>query len=128
MITHDQLIYAIEHETPLRHGKDFTVMHPLDEVTKLQNGDPFFAVWNSQAPKPSVPAMIAIFEKKYQKGFADMMARETRDYYLAKCDWTQHADVPTETTEKWKAYRQALRDMTTQPGYPLTIDWPVPPT
>jgi hypothetical protein len=26
----------------------------------------------------------------------------------------------------WAAYRQSLRDITAQPGFPGNIDWPVP--
>jgi Phage tail assembly chaperone protein len=46
---------------------------------------------------------------------------------LAASDWTQLPDVPLATKSAWVEYRQKLRDLTTQPEYPLNIDWPVPP-
>lgn len=50
-----------------------------------------------------------------------------RGALLAASDWTQLPDVPLDTKTAWAAYRQALRDITTQPGYPLDIEWPVAP-
>lgn len=52
--------------------------------------------------------------------------RKQRNDLLAACDWTQVADAPVDK-EAWAAYRQALRDITAQEGFPLSIDWPVAP-
>lgn len=54
-------------------------------------------------------------------------ARADRDQRLAATDWTQLGDVPAATVQKWSPYRQALRDLPTQPGFPRTIVWPVLP-
>ena len=53
--------------------------------------------------------------------------RQTRDDKLADCDWTQVADAPVDKTV-WATYRQALRDITAQEGFPWTITWPDVPT
>lgn len=52
--------------------------------------------------------------------------RVTRDELLVKSDWTQVADAPVDKAA-WAAYRQALRDIPQQTGFPTTIDWPVKP-
>ena len=52
--------------------------------------------------------------------------RATRDAKLAECDWTQVADAPVDKAV-WATYRQALRDVTTQEGFPWTITWPDAP-
>ncbi len=52
--------------------------------------------------------------------------RATRDAKLAECDWTQVADAPVDKTV-WATYRQALRDITLQEGFPWTITWPDAP-
>jgi hypothetical protein len=52
--------------------------------------------------------------------------RATRDEKLAECDWTQVADAPVDKTV-WATYRQALRDVTAQSGFPWTITWPTQP-
>lgn len=50
--------------------------------------------------------------------------RLRRDGLLAACDWTQLPDVPTETTQAWESYRQALRDITDQQLFPDAVTWP----
>lgn len=52
--------------------------------------------------------------------------RAERDKKLADCDWTQVADAPVNKTT-WATYRQALRDITDQSGFPWTINWPSAP-
>jgi hypothetical protein len=54
-----------------------------------------------------------------------------RNALLANSDWTQLADVPltAEMKAQWATYRQALRDITDQSGFPDQINWPgTPPT
>jgi hypothetical protein len=55
------------------------------------------------------------------------LAREERNTRLSDTDWTQLADAPVDK-EAWAAYRQALRDVPSQEGFPLTVQWPEPPT
>jgi hypothetical protein len=52
--------------------------------------------------------------------------RSERNTKLAATDWTQIADSTADKTA-WAAYRQALRDITSQAGFPWTIDWPEQP-
>ena len=58
---------------------------------------------------------------------ASWRARAERDRRLTESDWTQLPDIPDATKLKWQAYRQALRDVTAQPGFPERIEWPVAP-
>ena len=54
--------------------------------------------------------------------------RSTRNTKLAATDWTQLADAPLSETTKtlWANYRQALRDITSQPD-PYEIVWATEP-
>jgi len=52
--------------------------------------------------------------------------REDRNKRLSESDWTQVLDAPVDQTA-WAAYRQALRDVTAQAGFPWDIEWPVKP-
>ena len=56
-----------------------------------------------------------------------VLARANRDRLLARTDWTQGKDISTEVSNKWTEYRQALRDITSQEGFPNNIQWPVQP-
>ena len=52
-----------------------------------------------------------------------------RQQNLVACDWTQIPNGPlTEQQQQaWAVYRQELRDITTQSGYPFNVIWPTPP-
>lgn len=52
--------------------------------------------------------------------------RKERDVKLYGCDWTQLSDVSVDKP-RWGAYRQQLRDLTNQPGFPWNVVWPVSP-
>lgn len=52
--------------------------------------------------------------------------RAERDGKLTLCDWTQVIDAPIDKTA-WAVYRQALRDIPAQVGFPNEITWPVEP-
>lgn len=56
-------------------------------------------------------------------------ARAQRDKLLAATDWTQTLDAPidADTREAMRAYRQALRDVPQQEGFPNNISWPEMP-
>ena len=54
-------------------------------------------------------------------------ARYKRNRLLDECDWTQMSDVPLENKDALAAYRQALRDLPEQPGFPEAIAWPDAP-
>ncbi|WP_213766746.1 tail fiber assembly protein [Caballeronia sp. dw_19] len=54
-------------------------------------------------------------------------ARTERDQLLRESDWTQGRDVPPALSEAWAPYRQALREISDQPGFPRSIEWPTQP-
>jgi hypothetical protein len=49
--------------------------------------------------------------------------RDERNYKIAACDWTQLEDAPVDRTA-WATYRQALRDVPAQAGFPWNVVWP----
>lgn len=55
--------------------------------------------------------------------------RQERNLLLKECDWTHVTDSSLSDAEKtsWAAYRQALRDVTEQPGFPFDFTWPTKP-
>jgi len=53
-------------------------------------------------------------------------ARQRRDRLLQASDWTQVPDAPVDK-DAWATYRQALRDITKQSGFPLEVIWPNKP-
>lgn len=57
------------------------------------------------------------------------LERNLRDKLLEICDWRviKAAETGIPESQEWKDYRQALRDVTTQPGFPWEINWPKAP-
>lgn len=55
--------------------------------------------------------------------------RAERDLRMAAADWVTLRSVRTgqPIPAGWAAYLQALADVPEQPGFPMSIDWPVPP-
>jgi len=56
---------------------------------------------------------------------AAAQVREERDEKLAATDWRASSDLTMST--EWATYRQALRDITTQEGFPNSVVWPTEP-
>lgn len=52
--------------------------------------------------------------------------RSERNDKLAESDWTQVIDAPVDQAA-WATYRQGLRDITTQVGFPWDVIWPTEP-
>lgn len=68
-------------------------------------------------------------EAEWAAGANDRAAsalRTERNAKLAESDWTQIADATVDKAA-WASYRQALRDITKQAGFPATVVWPEKP-
>lgn len=53
--------------------------------------------------------------------------RRIRNQLIAETDWTQFEDIRQEIRDKWKPYRQALRDITIDYTSLDTVEWPTKP-
>lgn len=73
------------------------------------------------------PAEVSQFEIDMANRISEVSEsmRVQRNALLAETDWWASSDY-TMTTEQ-TAYRQALRDITGQAGFPTDITWPTKP-
>ena len=74
---------------------------------------------------------VAVADKTPEELQADLdlqaaKVRVQRNERLAESDWTQLADTPVDSLG-WVVYRQGLRDITKQSGFPWEIIWPIEP-
>jgi hypothetical protein len=53
--------------------------------------------------------------------------RQIRNGMISSADWTQVLDAPVDQAV-WAEYRQALRDVPQQAGFPWDVQWPDEPT
>ena len=98
----------------------------------------FFTRWvhtpadspDNVAPKDTDVGGIAIYltDAEYDTVLA-ASARQKRDRLIATTDYLVTPDYPIESDRlaKVKIYRQALRDIPEQSGFPRTITWPEKP-
>ena len=98
----------------------------------------FFTRWvhttpespDNVAPKDAFMRGIAIYltDAEYDTVLA-ASARQKRDRLIAVTDYLVTPDYPIESDRlaKVKIYRQALRDIPEQEGFPRTITWPEKP-
>jgi len=56
--------------------------------------------------------------------------RSNRDQLLEDTDWivVKYLDIGDPIPQEWSDYRQALRDITDQAGFPGNVEWPEEPT
>jgi hypothetical protein len=71
-------------------------------------------------------AQVAEYEAGADARAAEAVRKE-RDGLLDASDWTQMPDYSSATKESWATYRQALRDIPDQTGFPNEVTWPVAP-
>ena len=70
-----------------------------------------------------------IYKAAWTAGANDRQAAEVRaerNVKLTNSDWTQIIDA-TANKAAWATYRQALRDIPTQIGFPDNVIWPTQP-
>lgn len=72
-----------------------------------------------------VPLGAEAAQEKMERLASDV--RIKRDQLLQETDWTQFKDIPDSTSIIWQSYRQLLRDVPQQPGFPHDVIWPVKP-
>jgi len=93
-------------------GKGYEYIHPY---TYNADEDAVYGAWQQ------TDVLDRINEAK-AKGI-----REQRDLLLDESDFAVLPDSPVADVEPWKTYRQALRDVPQQAGFPNDIEWPEKP-
>ena len=100
-------------------GKWYTkhILGPVFVDTTDENGNVTTAIEHETAYKAMKDAEQA------------KSVRQQRDEKLKESDWRVIKALESNTPQDfaWVAYRQALRDITIQAGFPWTIDWPTNP-
>lgn len=105
---------------PLKQTPAPSVDHTKNVTKKLpvKKGNEWVQEWEVTNASPEEIA-------ERENGWANNVRAE-RDQKLIESDWTQIADVPVDK-EAWAAYRQDLRDIPKQPGFPQGVIWPQKP-
>lgn len=132
LFTQDHMILCLQRMYPsLNAGTDYRCFSYLDENGN-RTGDPCIGVWRSTTVKKPTDAAVKEFYLANASVIRADYIRQFRDMELAATDGL--ANVPTDAPPSvqaqaaaWKEYRQALRDITNQPGFPFDITVPQRP-
>lgn len=89
-----------------------------------------YTEWDFGGDKPRLKERALSSEEQVQ--IESAKARSLRNSLLQGSDWTDTYSAPGRLGEavyqQWQDYRQGLRDVSDQPGFPLDITWPTPPS
>lgn len=101
-------------QPPYDHTQDCVELTPVYNAAEQQWEQAWQVVTVSQQELDSRTAAEAV------------AVRQERNKRLAVCDWTQLADASVDNLQ-WAIYRQALRDVPQQAGFPWEVVWPTAP-
>jgi len=98
------------------NGTEWTLEQNTTEIER-------FGFTLADFPDAPVPEMPAYNPDERQLKQEAEEVRTQRDALLKDSDWTQVSDAPVDQSA-WADYRQALRDLPEQEGFPQEVVWP----
>ena len=99
-------------------------------------GGEAYIEWYGVEPQPRYNYVVVnnqVVEKSevdkqvYKDNIMAIAVRGDRTEKLTESDWRDLPSYPGTDQEAWRTYRQELRDISLQPGFPNNITWPVRP-
>jgi hypothetical protein len=120
--------YDVIFEGPQASGGtvyQYSMRHGIEQIgdkwyTKYVLG-PIF----TDTPEATAEEQEAVYKARLDAEQAKRV-RADRNSKLSECDWTQLIDAPVDV-DAWADYRQALRDVPDQDGFPWSVEWPEKP-
>jgi len=130
MLTHDELIFCLQQKYPnLVHGVDFWVGQTMCRDTGEQLEPARLIAWHvdGQPPDEEVAALVEQHGEAARLHVLGQRAREERDRRLMAADAMFYKAMDNGDASKAQQvgkYRQALREVPDQPGFPADFTWP----
>ena len=97
----------------------------VEKTDETQDSLSTLPAWASDCVAAHEQAIIEIEANEPSTPTSEQEARSDRAMFLEETDWTANSDVTMST--EMTVYRQALRDITDQVGFPDNITWPTKP-
>lgn len=133
MITHDELIFCLLQKYPnLVHGVDFWVGQNMCRDTGEQLEPARIIAWhvNERPTDEELAALIDQYGDAARLHALGQQARDERDRRLKVADAMFYKAMDSGDASKVQQvgqYRQALREVPEQAGFPTDFTWPSPP-
>ena len=127
---------SVEKE-PAKHGPHFPKIKGLNYLFALERKYPTMVpefIGECDDDAELIDGFLKVLDEAEvaheQQAEADSQAhrvRVNRTLRLQASDWTQGKDIANEVSTAWATYRQALRDVPSQEGFPWNVTWPETP-
>jgi hypothetical protein len=115
----------ISKETLTEYGVVEVQEVPAPQINHTQNLIESTPVFEDNVWKQKWAVLAASPEDIQERTLqAEAQVRAERNARLTASDWTQGKDIPDSVSQAWVPYRQALRDLTSQGGFPFDVVWP----
>ncbi len=110
---------------------EISVRQGVEEIngqwfTKYVVGPVFTEYTDEEGVVHSAEEQDAAYKTRIDDQVAESV-RMQRNKLLEETDWTQSRDVSLINDDDWVLYRQELRDITSQEGFPHEVIWPTKP-
>jgi hypothetical protein len=123
-----RIVQTNEIELQLQEGESYINGSYNDVTYYIADGEP---VEISAKPSPYSEFNYATKEWVLNSNLAVADITKRRLQLLVASDWTDTLSAKTRLGDalynQWQTYRQELRDITEQAGYPFEVQWPTPP-
>ena len=127
---------SVEKE-PAKHGPHFPKIKGLNYLFALERKYPTMVpefIGECDDDAELIDGFLKVLDEaevaQEQQAEVDSQAhrvRVVRTLKLQASDWTQGKDIANEVSTAWATYRQALRDVPSQEGFPWNVTWPETP-
>ena len=127
---------SVEKE-PAKHGPHFPKIKGLNYLFALERKYPTMVpefIGECDDDAELIDGFLKVLDEaevaQEQQAEVDSQAhrvRVNRTLRLQASDWTQGKDIANEVSTAWATYRQALRDVPSQEGFPWNVTWPETP-
>ena len=121
-----KIVVTDDIQSQLQSGESYIEGSIDDSVYYIEN--------NAAVAIPAKPNQYSVFDfttkqwvQQENLAIADVLPKRQRLLYSS--DWTQIPNNPltSEQQAAWATYRQELRDIPSQSGYPFNVIFPTPP-
>ena len=104
----------------------FSTQPTLTDTQVLEEQTPVFSAEDQRWTQVWSVRDLSAEEIQQRNDAQAASVRSERNDKLTASDWTQVADAPVDKAA-WATYRQALRDISSQAGFPWEVQWPEMP-
>lgn len=122
----DPLTHDISYSDPVEETRTITQEELADPETG-EFDEKYRDLVGTQVHTGRYISELIPVEKPLEQAQANI--RNKRDTLLQETDWVvvMHTEKGTNIPMEWEVYRQALRDITAQVGFPYSVEWPTKP-